>query len=126
MCDCIKEIDVLLAEKNGRLGLTIRIHEGLMQGVPTILVEKCEPRGKKPPAMLPSYCPFCGEKYPGRDNAPESESYRLRTSNTELLAACERALEFLEPFDQPGLSLGLGSEALTQIRATIANARGEA
>lgn len=35
-------------------------------------------------------------------------------------AGLKRALELLEPFDDPGLSLGLGSDALTPIRAALA------
>lgn len=44
----------------------------------------------------------------------------------DLLAACEHALALLEPFDDPGLSLGLGSNALAPIRAAIAKAKGGA
>lgn len=36
--------------------------------------------------------------------------------------ALKKALELLEPFDDPELSLGLGSDALTKIRAAIAEA----
>lgn len=51
---------------------------------------------------------------------------RLRSSppvvDGELLAACRHALKLLEPFADPELSLGLGSNALTPIRAAIAKA----
>lgn len=42
--------------------------------------------------------------------------------NGDLLAACRHALKLLEPFADQELSLGLGSNALTPIRAAISKA----
>jgi len=67
MCDCITRINELLAPRNGRLILTFTLTDGLSD-FPTIEIEKIAPRGKKPPRVMPTFCPFCGEKY-----ATESE-----------------------------------------------------
>lgn len=66
MCDCIKSMNEKLAVMNGRLTITFGFpHDaGLSQAYPTIEVEKIKPRGQRPPIALPTYCPFCGEKYP--------------------------------------------------------------
>lgn len=62
MCNCMTDIDNMLKEHNGRLCATIAL-AGNMPVYPTIMVEKIVPRGKKPPAVVPTFCPFCGEKY---------------------------------------------------------------
>ena len=62
MCDCIDDVDKVLAEHNGRLDLTINLSTG--RAWPTLLVEKKDPKvRKRPPTMVPTHCPFCGEKY---------------------------------------------------------------
>jgi hypothetical protein len=66
MCDCIKDMDAKLADLNGKIAVTIGFgFDGTSSGpYPTIEVEKINKRGKRPPVALPSYCPFCGERYP--------------------------------------------------------------
>jgi hypothetical protein len=66
MCNCIEDMNGKLAELNGKLSLTIgfSFDGSPSRAYPTIDVEKINKRGKKPPIALPSYCPFCGERYP--------------------------------------------------------------
>lgn len=62
MCDCITKVDELLAERNGRLYVTINLMNG--KAYPKLGVEKKETRSRtKPPLMIPTYCPFCGQRY---------------------------------------------------------------
>ena len=66
-CDCIKEINEKLHEKNLHLtGFAYVMPE--FESIPTIetaWIDKDKaPRGKKnsPPKMFASHCPFCGKK----------------------------------------------------------------
>jgi hypothetical protein len=67
MCRCHSEIDAKLEPLNGRLATGFSIAKGAPVGATMQLsllmqVEKIAPRGKKPPQVLPTFCPFCGEK----------------------------------------------------------------
>ena len=63
MCDCIENIDNMLAEHNTKLALSITLGEKSMS-LPTIQVEKLNAKVRKgPAAIVPTFCPFCGEKY---------------------------------------------------------------
>lgn len=60
MCDCINTTNKLLAEQNSTLVYTI------FGKPPRVVIEtaKILPKVRgRPPAMLASFCPFCGEKY---------------------------------------------------------------
>lgn len=58
MCGCIETITADLKSKNGELLTTLF-------GTPRIIISPGKVgRGKKPPYLLASYCPFCGEQYP--------------------------------------------------------------
>jgi hypothetical protein len=59
MCDCVKEVDAMLRDKNAVLVTTLF-------GDPKVVIQtvKLEPRKRGSlPYMLASYCPFCGEAY---------------------------------------------------------------
>lgn len=59
MCDCITEVNAKLAESNGEMLTTLwPVVRPLME------TQKLEPRKRvKPPLVVATFCPFCGEKY---------------------------------------------------------------
>ena len=62
-CNCIDEMDALLAERNTKLSPTF-IFTNPVRSVVTIETEVvAKKRGARPVAMLPTFCPFCGTKY---------------------------------------------------------------
>lgn len=74
MCNCITEFDEKLKDVNGRISVTFAISQSLgdMGVRPRIAVEKINTRGKTPPLAIPSFCPFCGEKYALGDKPAEA------------------------------------------------------
>jgi hypothetical protein len=67
MCECHARIDEKLKPLNGKLATgfsTFSDRFGPTGLVLTLLlqVEKINSRGKKPPHVLPTFCPFCGVK----------------------------------------------------------------
>ena len=62
-CTCIAELDTAAAERNTRIGKTIRFgtKPGEASVLPTIVTEKVDrtKRGRTV-AILPTFCPFCG------------------------------------------------------------------
>jgi hypothetical protein len=62
MCDCHAQMDAKLEPLNGKLAVGFQITDMSMPVMLLMHVEKINPRGKKPPLVLPSFCPFCGEK----------------------------------------------------------------
>lgn len=65
MCDCRARIDADLESRNARLAFGFMVDANqLSVSAPMIMTEKVKPRGKKPPIILASYCPFCGVKFP--------------------------------------------------------------
>lgn len=59
MCECFARVNEKFAEFNGALECN------LMASPPRAMISVCKvnSRGKKPPLMEASYCPFCGRKY---------------------------------------------------------------
>lgn len=65
-CNCLNEMDALLAEHNTKLGVTMGFpRDGKpAYSLPHIHTEKVEKRQRKGPALaIPTFCPFCGTKY---------------------------------------------------------------
>lgn len=59
MCGCMKLVNEKLAEYNGILEFN------MLAATPRAMISICKiaTRGKKPPLMEASFCPFCGRKY---------------------------------------------------------------
>jgi len=66
MCKCIETVEKKLAEFHAGLQVTHVMAKGRFLTFPVIGTEKTPtaPRGTRPKTMLPTYCPFCGKKYP--------------------------------------------------------------
>lgn len=67
MCDCMTKVNESLATRNTRLasGFMLTKDLGGMDCLPLLAVEKVDKRvRKRPTSVIPTYCPFCGEKYP--------------------------------------------------------------
>lgn len=62
MCNCFAKVNKKLVGYNGILEFNF------LALPPRTMVSLCkvQPRGKKPPLMEATYCPFCGEKYKER------------------------------------------------------------
>jgi len=67
MCDCRTKVDADLESKNARLAFGFTFDNARMDlSPPLVWLEKINPRGKKPPILMASHCPFCGDKFPER------------------------------------------------------------
>lgn len=78
MCTCMTGINADLKEHNARLATSFvmtRDRKG-MDCLPIVQTEKLQSKSRvKPPIVLPTFCPFCGVKYPrageeGETNLP--------------------------------------------------------
>lgn len=63
MCDCVTAMDKLLESRNTRL---VTMFTATLQVLPVVASERIQNfrDGKKAVTVIPSYCPFCGKKYP--------------------------------------------------------------
>lgn len=67
-CDCIPRIDEKLAEQNFALDTSFLLGENLSLSGVTLSVgthwkdSSKKVRGKKPPTIVVTFCPFCGKK----------------------------------------------------------------
>jgi hypothetical protein len=62
-CHCIAKIDEMFAPLNGRLGTRFTGDDSGMKQTAILVVDKVNPRGKKPPGLLAKFCPVCGTAY---------------------------------------------------------------
>lgn len=73
MCNCVKEMDEALKEHNGRIGLAILLPangSNRLRSRVLIRTEKVDAKKRKPvPAVMASFCPFCGESVEVTDAA---------------------------------------------------------
>ena len=63
MCECRSIIDTNLKPSNARLAFGFMVSDTMNVSPPMIALEKINPKGKKPPILVATYCPFCGDKY---------------------------------------------------------------
>ena len=64
-CNCIQEMDKKLGAHNTRLCVTFGFpRDGSPSYTrPALMVEKINTRNREKVLAIPSYCPFCGERY---------------------------------------------------------------
>lgn len=71
-CNCVDEINALLAQHNTRLEVAIIFgphrNDGLMLRTEQIETGRGKPKAR---AMFLTYCPFCGQRY---DDRPDPEA----------------------------------------------------
>ena len=66
MCNCVELTQEALVKRNQRLPLMLSLVGGPSK--PYMQTEVIKPkRGERPMKLIPSHCPFCGEKYPDAD-----------------------------------------------------------
>jgi hypothetical protein len=63
MCDCITKLDEHLAAHNSRLQVSFLNEGGHLVERPHIGTEKINKRDRRSMGAVPSFCPFCGERY---------------------------------------------------------------
>jgi hypothetical protein len=67
-CDCIARIDEKLAEQNFALDTSFLLGENLSLNAVILSIgthwkdSSKKVRGKKPPTIIVTFCPFCGKK----------------------------------------------------------------
>ena len=62
-CECIREMDAALAERNTKISCGIVFTRPTAYAVPVIDVEKLNPRKRDKVSVVPTFCPFCGVRY---------------------------------------------------------------
>lgn len=69
MCECVKNVNEMLAERNTRLKEALVMRPVKGKDYLFIETEQIETgRGKaKATSMFASFCPFCGEKHPEKE-----------------------------------------------------------
>lgn len=75
MCNCMERVNEKLKERNTKLSVSFCLSRDLseMDAMPMIQVEKVDRKLRtKPISVIPTFCPFCGVKYPRKDD-PETE-----------------------------------------------------
>jgi hypothetical protein len=79
-CDCIRRIDDKLAEQNFELDVSFLLGEKLSTMAVTLSIgthwkdSEKKVRGKKPPTIVVTFCPFCGVR---ANSDPDSQSNQL-------------------------------------------------
>jgi len=66
MCDCREAVNQRLEMSNARIAFGFSFGSGGMDLAPPMIVLEKIDRSKrgKPPILLATCCPFCGERYP--------------------------------------------------------------
>lgn len=63
-CTCIDDMNAALADRNTKISCGIVFARPTAYAVPAIGTEKLNPRKRDRVSVLPTFCPFCGVRYP--------------------------------------------------------------
>lgn len=66
-CDCVAKIDRLAENEGWRVGVGISLAGGTFVCIVTERHPNAPRRGKRPPLLAASFCPFCGVKCQSRE-----------------------------------------------------------
>lgn len=72
MCDCMTRVNEKLKERNTKISVSFCLTADLSEvdAMPMLQTEKLDKRSRvKPTNVIPTFCPFCGIKYPRKDDA---------------------------------------------------------
>ncbi|MET4341995.1 hypothetical protein [Bradyrhizobium sp. RT9a] len=67
MCECLTKVNTSLRDRNTKLATGFIFTRDLagMDCLPLVAVEKVDTRKRgRATSVIPTFCPFCGEKYP--------------------------------------------------------------
>lgn len=81
-CTCMLAINDHLRSHNTKLAVSFMLtgDRSGMDVLPMIMVEKIDPKQrKKPMNVVPTFCPFCGTKYPRKGEEGEGLPEALRS-----------------------------------------------
>lgn len=80
MCDCREAVNKRLAISNARIAVGFQYRHDerdiarMDLAAPMIVLEKVDGKQRgKPPTLLSTCCPFCGERYPDTDAIKTAE-----------------------------------------------------
>lgn len=77
MCNCMQSVNESLKERNSKLSISFCLSSGLskMDALPIIATEKLQSKVRgSATIVIPTFCPFCGTKYPRADDVEEVEA----------------------------------------------------
>lgn len=74
MCDCMNRVNEKLQPRNTKLSVAFCLSRDLgeMDTMIMIQTEKVDTKSRvKPTSVIPTFCPFCGVKYPRKDESED-------------------------------------------------------
>lgn len=76
MCECNARVNEKLKERNTRLAVSFCLSSDLSEADALLMIqtEKLDKGSRgKPQIVIPTFCPFCGVKYPRKDDPATEE-----------------------------------------------------
>lgn len=74
MCDCMTRVNESLKARNTKLSVSFCLSRDLSEADTMLMIqtEKLDKQSRvKPATVIPTFCPFCGKKYPRVDDVEE-------------------------------------------------------
>lgn len=82
MCGCLKRLNEALKDRNTKLSVSFCLSRDLSEADTTLMIqtEKIDRHSRvKAISVIPTFCPFCGEKYPRKDDGEEVQTTKGET-----------------------------------------------